>query len=67
MTDRHFLLDTWGKFSWYNPMHVLYWTIAKVDSKVGKKNGIRWLKYGNGAEEMASEFPADHPIAVYVL
>jgi hypothetical protein len=64
LTDRHFLLSQWGRFTWYNPMHLLYWTIAKIDSKLGKSNGIRWLKYGKGVEEMTSEFPADHPIVI---
>jgi len=56
LTDRHFILSKWGKFN------LFYWLVAKIDSKLGKpKNGIPWLKYGKGIEEMKAEFSADHP------
>jgi len=56
VSDRHFILQTWGKF---NP---IYWAIAKVDSMIGKPSGIGYLKYGKSLEGMQEEFPEDHPL-----
>lgn len=56
LTDRHFILQQWGKFN------VIYWAIAKVDSLFGEDSGIRWLKYGKSLKAMQSEFPEDHPL-----
>lgn len=64
LTDRHFILKKWGKFRWYKPSHIFYAAIAKIDSKLGKSSGIRFLKHGgekNGIA-MTKEFPKDHPI-----
>ncbi len=57
LTDRHFILKNWSK-----PSHVFYAALAKLDSLGKKKNGISYLKYGKGREEMLLEFPKDHPI-----
>lgn len=71
--DRYFILKTWNCFKWWNPAHILYLTIAKIDAKLSP-SGIRFLKYVNYANynmqglkcirAMAQEFPADHPIRV---
>lgn len=66
MKDRHFALKTWGKFHFYNPVHLLYYVVAKADEKWGKESGIRFLKYGKGVNVMVQEFPEDHPIKVKV-
>lgn len=73
LTDRYFCLKTWDTFCWYKPSHLCYYIIAKVDSFLGKKNGIRFLKYAYmGTPDarskdlmlaMAEEFPKDHPIS----
>jgi len=43
---------------------LFYKAIAAADKALPKKpNGISWLKYGKGLEEMKAEFPADHPIS----
>ena len=62
--DRHFILKRWNKFHWYNPVHVFYAAVAKVDSLLPKKSGIKWLKYGGeeNRKAMVEEFPEDHPI-----
>jgi len=62
LTDRHFILKNWGAKK--SLSYFVYWAIAKVDSLLPAKNGIRWLKYGTGIAEMAKEFPADHPITL---
>lgn len=62
VVDRHFILKSWGKFQWYNPAHVFYAAVAKVDSTLGQDSGIRYLKYGKSAEAMVKEFPEDHDI-----
>lgn len=56
-SDRHFILKKWGKFN------LIYWLIAKIDSKLKGHNGIPWLKYGgdNRKSIMKEEFPNDHP------
>lgn len=66
--DRHFILKCWEKFQWYNPVHLLYAAVAKVDSLLPKKSGIKWLKYGGkgNLKAMVKEFPVDHPIRVKV-
>lgn len=66
--DRHFILKHWNKFQWYNPAHLLYAAIAKVDSLLPKKSGIKWLKHGGreNLKAMVKEFPADHDITVKV-
>lgn len=66
--DRHFILKCWHKFQWYNPVHLLYAAIAKVDSLLPKKSGIKWLKYGGeeNLKAMVKEFPVNHPIRVKV-
>lgn len=64
LQDRHFMLKCWDKFQWYNPVHVFYATVSKVDSMLPKKSAIKWLKYG-GEENKAKlleEFPEDHQI-----
>ncbi len=65
LVDRHFLLKTWGKFQWFNPAHLFYASIAKLDSKLGQASGIRFLKYGGKKNEvtMRTEFPEGHPLA----
>lgn len=69
LQDRHFILKTWGKFQWYNPVHVFYAIVAKVDSMLPKKSGIKWLKYGGEKNKLAmiEEFPMDHPIRMRVM
>lgn len=62
LTDRYFLLQTWGTYKWYYPSHLFYAAISKLDSLTGKENGIRWLKYGKSLKAMQSEFPEDHPL-----
>jgi hypothetical protein len=54
--DRHFILQRWGKFN------LIYWAVAKFDSLLDSKSGIRYLKYDKDKEAMLAEFPADHPI-----
>lgn len=71
--DRYFMLKTWNSFKWWNPAHILYLTIAKIDAKLSP-SGIRWLKYcpqpprtfkeADCRKAMTEEFPADHPIRV---
>jgi hypothetical protein len=59
LTDRHFILQKWGKFN------LFYWLVSLIDSKFGKAtNGIPWLKYGGEErkEAMKKEFPIDHPL-----
>lgn len=56
LTDRHFILQKFGRFN------LFYYIIAKVDSFLPIKSGIRWLKYGKSLEAMQSEFPEDHPL-----
>lgn len=67
VVDRYFILQKWGTFQFYNPLHLAYAAIAKVDSLTGTSSGIRFLKYGKSKEAMVKEFPEDHPIteAVY--
>lgn len=67
LVDRDFILNSWGKFQWFNPVHLFYKAVAFVDSKTGTDSGIRFLKYGKSAKAMAEEFPADHPITQKVL
>lgn len=74
LQDRHFILKSWGKFQWYNPAHVFYAAVSFIDSKLPKRSGIKWLKYGTNIgqphgpgdlehiQEMVKEFPVDHPI-----
>lgn len=64
LQDRHFILKRWGKFQWYNPIHLFYAGVAKVDSMLPKKSGIKWLKYGGeeNKKAMVLEFPVGHPI-----
>lgn len=63
VTDRHFILKKWGRFQFYNPVHLFYAAIGKLNS-LYKPNGIDWLKYGGkrAEKEMVKEFPEDHPI-----
>lgn len=59
LTDRHFILQQWGKFNFF------YYLIAKLDSIFSTpKNGIHWLKYGGDSRKkiMKQEFPEDHPL-----
>lgn len=71
LVDRDFILNSWGKFQWFNPVHLFYKAVAFVDSKtgtvLGNASGIRFLKYGKSAKAMVKEFPADHPITQKVL
>lgn len=62
--DRAFILKKWGKFRWYNPVHVFYAAFGRVSS-LFSPNGLDWLKYGGkrAEKEMLKEFPADHPVA----
>lgn len=64
--DRHFILKCWDKFQWYNPAHVFYACVAKIDSLLPKKSGIKWLKYGGeeNKKAMVQEFPTDHDIRI---
>lgn len=64
--DRYFILKTWDKYKWYKPSHVFYRLVAKIDSMLPKKSGIKWLKYGGeeNMKEMVKEFPTDHPIRI---
>jgi hypothetical protein len=62
ITDRHFILKKWGKFKWYNPTHLFYAAVAKIDELVGGESGIRYLKYSKSKEAMLKEFPENHPI-----
>jgi hypothetical protein len=62
LTDRYFLLQTWGKYKWYYPSHLLYASISKIDSIFGGESGIRYLKYDKSWKAMQAEFPADHPL-----
>jgi len=64
--DRHFILKCWEKFQWYNPAHLFYAAVAKIDSMLPKKSGIKWLKYGGeeNKKAMVQEFPSDHDIRV---
>jgi hypothetical protein len=62
LTDRSFILKKWGKFHFYNPVHLFYAAFAKASSLIGKPNGIGYLKYGKSAQAMVQEFPKDHPI-----
>lgn len=55
LTDRHFILSKWGKFS------LFYFLVAKADSLLGSGNGVGWLKYDKNREEMLKEFPEGHP------
>jgi hypothetical protein len=66
VVDRYFLLKTWGTFQWYNPAHVFYAAVAKVDAATGTDSGIRFLKYGKSAVAMTKEFPVDHPLTIKV-
>lgn len=61
LTDRYFLLDKWGNYNKFNPIHQIYRLVAKIDSLLPKENGIRWLKYGKSLKGMQKEFPEDHP------
>lgn len=56
LQDRHFILQTWGKF---NPF---YWLVAKIDAMFEAKSGMDWLKYNKGMEVMKEEFPENHPL-----
>jgi hypothetical protein len=55
LSDRHFILSKWGKFN------LFYFLVAKVDSLLPAKNGIKWLKNGGDKKALLSEFPDDHP------
>jgi hypothetical protein len=35
--DRAFILKQWDKFQWYNPAHIFYSAVAKIDSMMKKK------------------------------
>lgn len=63
LTDRYFLLDKWGNYNKFNPIHQIYRLVAKFDSLLPKENGIRWLKYGGdkNMRAMIKEFPEGHP------
>lgn len=61
LVDRHFLL-THTNISCNIVSRAFYKLVAKLDSLKKPKNGIHWLKYGKGKEEMLKEFPADHPL-----
>lgn len=65
LVDRHFILTKWDKFQWYNPVHIFYKLVAKIDGKFGA-SGIRWLKYGGEENKLAMvrEFPENHPIRI---
>jgi len=63
VTDRAFILECWGETK--SLRYFFYKTIAWVDSKLPKENGIRWLKYGKSLEGMQKEFPEDHPLNKY--
>jgi len=62
VTDRLFILKNFGKFQFYNPAHLFYAAVAKIDSLTGTDSGIRFIKYGKSEKAMAEEFPKDHPI-----
>jgi hypothetical protein len=61
LVDRHFLL-THTNISCNIVSRAFYKLVSKLDSLKKPKNGIAWLKYGKGKEEMLKEFPADHPL-----
>lgn len=65
LSDRHFILKKWGKFSYLNPVHLFYAALGKIQSKI-KPNGLDWLKYdeNKGLEGIKKEFTEDHPIRV---
>ena len=54
LTDRHFILQKWGKFN------LFYFLAAKADSLLKSGNGVGWLKYDKNKEEMLKEFPEGH-------
>lgn len=64
--DREFILKKMGLFKLYNPFHLCYSLIAKIDKLLPKKSGIKWLKYGGkeNMKAMVKEFPVDHPIKI---
>lgn len=66
--DRYFILKKWGKFRFYKPSHLFYAAVAKVDSLMPKKSGIKFLKYGGEKNKaaMVKDFPDDHPIVLAV-
>lgn len=55
LADRHFILSRWGKFN------LFYFLVAKIDTLLPAKNGIKWLKYGGNKKALLSEFSEDHP------
>lgn len=63
LSDRHFILKKWGKFRYYNPIHLFYAAFGKINSKISP-SGLDWLKYHEkrGLEAIKQEFPEDHPI-----
>ena len=64
IVDRYFILTKLEQFQFYNPVHVFYYLAAKIDSKLGKSSGIRWLKYGGekNRKAMLEQFSSDHPL-----
>lgn len=63
LSDRHFILKKWGKFHFYNPVHLFYAAVGKINSKLNP-GALDWLKYGEkrGLDSLRHEFPEDHPI-----
>ena len=55
LADRHFILSKWGEFN------LFYFLVAKVDSLLPSKNGLKWLKNDGDKKSLLSEFPDDHP------
>lgn len=63
LQDRYSILKWSGRFKFYRPDHLLYAGISMID-RLGKPNGMRYLKYGGekNGNAMSREFPIDHPI-----
>lgn len=65
LSDRHFILKKWGSFRYYNPVHLFYAAVGKLNSKLNP-GALDWLKYGEkrGLDSLRQEFPEDHQIRI---
>jgi hypothetical protein len=63
LQDRHSILKSWGKFQFFNPIHLFYAAYGKISSKISP-GAMDWLKYDEkkGLAGIKKEFPEDHPI-----
>ena len=55
LADRHFILSKWGEFN------LFYFLVAKIDTLLPAKNGLKWLKNDTEKEALLSEFSENHP------